>query len=57
MRDQYAGDLSDLLKFSLLRALALADRSIGVACYYNPKRDRPQEGRHREYCDEPSGHP
>lgn len=52
MRDQYAGDLSDLLKFSLLRALALNDRTIGVGWYYNAKRDRVQDGRHREYCDE-----
>lgn len=52
MRDQYAGDLSDLLKFSLLRALALADRTIGVAWYYNPRRDRLQDGRHREYWEE-----
>jgi hypothetical protein len=53
MRDQYAGDLSDLLKFSLLLALALDDKSIGVGWYYNPTHDKLQDGRHREHCDEP----
>jgi hypothetical protein len=53
MRDQYAGDLSDLLKFALLRALALDDKTIGVGWYYNPTHDKLQDGRHREHCDEP----
>jgi hypothetical protein len=34
MRDQFAGDITDWLKFSLLRTLAADDRSIGVAWYY-----------------------
>ena len=53
MRDPYAGDLSDLLKFGLLRALALDDKTIGVGWYYNPTHDKLQDGRHREHCDEP----
>jgi hypothetical protein len=54
MRDQYAGDLSDLLKFSLLRTIATEDKVLGVGWYYNPEHDgRHQDGRHREYCDEP----
>ncbi len=54
MRDQYAGDVSDLLKLAFLRALAADDRTIGVGWYYNPEHDgRYQDGRHREYYDEP----
>jgi hypothetical protein len=40
MRDQFAGDITDWLKFSLLRALAANDRSIGIAWYYIE--DRPE---------------
>ncbi len=55
MRDQYAGDLSDLLKLALLRALATDDKTIGVGWYYNSQHDgRYQDGRHREYCDDPT---
>lgn len=53
MRDQYAGDVSDLLKFAFLRALAADDRTVGVGWYYNPKHDGLLDGRHREFCDEP----
>jgi hypothetical protein len=53
MRDQYAGDISDLLKLSFLRGLATDDRTIGVGWYYNPAHDGRPDGRHREYCDEP----
>jgi hypothetical protein len=34
MRDQFAGDITDWLKFSLLRALAGDDRSLGIVWYY-----------------------
>ncbi len=51
MRDQYAGDISDLLKLSLLRALAAADRSLGVAWYFNPDDSGP-DGGHRGYRNE-----
>jgi len=34
MRDQFAGDITDWIKFSLLRALAGEDRSLGIAWYY-----------------------
>ena len=53
MRDQYAGDISDLLKLALLRQLARDDRTIGVGWYYNAGHDGRNDGRHREYCDEP----
>ncbi len=39
MRDQYAGDAGDLLKFAFLRALAGADRTLGIAWYYAPGDD------------------
>ena len=54
MRDQYAGDVSDLLKIAFLRTLAADDRTIGVGWYYNPEHDgRVRDGCHREYRDEP----
>ena len=53
MRDQYAGDVSDLLKFAFLRTLGADDKTIGVGWYYNPADDGRPDGRHREYCDEP----
>jgi integrase len=52
MRDQYAGDISDLLKFAFLRAIAGDDKAIGVGWYYNSTHDGLQDGRHREYCGE-----
>jgi len=52
MRDQYAGDISDLLKFALLRALAESDRTIGVGWYLNPQDDGRLDGRHCEYRTE-----
>jgi hypothetical protein len=52
MRDQYVGDISDLLKLAFLRALAAHDRSIGVGWYYNPINDGRADGNHREYCKE-----
>lgn len=53
MRDQYAGDVSDLLKFALLRTLSAGDRTLGVGWYYNPEHDGRKDGCHREYCEEP----
>jgi hypothetical protein len=53
MRDQYAGDVSDLLKFAFLRTLSAAGKTIGVGWYYNPAHDGRPDGLHREYCDEP----
>ena len=54
MRDQYAGDVSDVLKFAFLRALAGSDRSLGVAWYYAPGDDGRADGRHLEWRDEPA---
>lgn len=52
MRDQYAGDVSDILKFAFLRALAGSDRTLGVAWYYVPGDDGRVDGRHLEWRDE-----
>lgn len=54
MRDQYAGDVSDVLKFAFLRALAGTDRTLGVAWYYVPGDDGRADGRHLEWRDEPA---
>lgn len=54
MRDQYAGDVSDMLKFSFLRALADSDRTLGIAWYYVPGDDGRADGRHLEWRDEPA---
>jgi hypothetical protein len=52
MRDQYAGDVSDVLKFAFLRALASTDRTLGIAWYYAPGDDGRPDGRHLEWRDE-----
>ncbi len=52
MRDQYAGDVSDLLKFAFLRALAGNDRRLGIVWYYLPGHDGREDGRHLEWKDE-----
>jgi hypothetical protein len=49
MRDQYAGDISDFLKYALLRSLARDDYKLGVAWYYNRDGDRRPDGRHTDY--------
>lgn len=54
MRDQYAGDVSDAVKFSLLRALAGQDRRLGIAWYYVPGDDGRPDGRHTEWLADPS---
>jgi hypothetical protein len=52
VRDQYAGDISDVLKFAFLRALAGADRTLGIAWYYAAGDDGRADGRHLEWRDE-----
>lgn len=52
MRDQYAGDVSDVLKFAFLRALAGQDKTLGIAWYYAPGDDGRTDGRHLEWRDE-----
>jgi hypothetical protein len=52
VRDQYAGDVSDVLKFALLRALAGKDRTLGIAWYYAPGDDGRTDGRHLEWRTE-----
>lgn len=54
MRDQYAGDVSDVLKIAFLRALTGTDRVLGVAWYYSPGDDGRPDGRHLEWRSEPA---
>lgn len=54
MRDQYAGDVSDVLKFSFLRAVAGADRRLGIGWYYVPGHDGRTDGRHLEWREAPA---
>jgi hypothetical protein len=49
VRDQYAGDVSDVLKFAFLRALAGVDRTLGIAWYYAQGDDGRPDGRHLEW--------
>jgi len=56
MRDQYAGDVSDVLKFGLLRALTGNDRKLGMAWYYAPGHDGKPDGRHVEWQSEKAWH-
>lgn len=53
MRDQYAGDVSDLLKIAFLRSLAGKDRRLGVAWYYVPLNDGSSDGHHLEWRTDP----
>jgi len=52
MRDQYASDISDFLKFSFLRAVTGDSRRLGIAWYYLPGHDGRPDGRHVEYKTE-----
>jgi hypothetical protein len=54
VRDQYAGDVRDALKFSFLRALAGGDRTPGIAWYYAPRDDGRADGQHLEWRSEPA---
>ena len=53
MRDHYVGDISDLLKFSLLRQLVANDRSLGIAWYYHPDVDNAKDGAHNTWQGDP----
>lgn len=52
MRDQYAGDISDVIKFAFLRAIAREDRTLGIAWYFAPGHDGRPDGRHLEWRDD-----
>jgi hypothetical protein len=52
VRDQYVGDVSDMVKLSFLRALARDDRTLGVAWYYVSGHDGRSDGKHTEWCGE-----
>lgn len=52
MRDQYAGDVSDYLKYAFLRAMVEPGTSLGMAWYYLSGHDGRADGRHEEYLSE-----
>ena len=52
MRDQYASDISDYLKFSFLLAISGDTHRLGVAWYYLPGHDGRPDGRHVEYKED-----
>lgn len=54
MRDQYAGDITDAIKFALLRRLAGDDRDLGVLWYYNPGDDSSTDGGHVNWKEDAS---
>jgi hypothetical protein len=54
MRDQYATDISDYLKFTFLRAITRTDCNLGIGWYYLPGHDGRADGRHVEYKSEPA---
>lgn len=53
LREQYVSDVSDVLRFAFLRALAGQDRTLAVAWHYAPGDDRCADGQHLEWRDEP----
>ncbi|MES3027650.1 MAG: hypothetical protein V4820_07350 [Pseudomonadota bacterium] len=53
MRDQYAGDVSDYLKYAFLRAMVEPGTSLGMAWYYLSGHDGRADGRHEEYLTNP----
>jgi len=52
MRDQYAGDITDFLKFFYIRSVVPPRSKLGVAWYYIPTHDGRLDGRHTEYLAE-----
>jgi hypothetical protein len=52
MRDQYAGDITDFLKFSYIRTVVPLRSKLGVAWYYIPTHDGRRDGCHIEYQQE-----
>lgn len=52
MRDQYAGDVSDYLKFAFLRAISGTEYSLGIAWYHVPTHDGGPDGLHLEWRDD-----
>jgi len=52
MRDQYSGDISDFVKFALLRALA-SNKAVAIWWYYIAGHDGRKDGHHKEWADDP----
>jgi hypothetical protein len=49
VRDQYAGDVSDYLKFAFLRHVVTPQETLGVAWWWLAGHDGRRDGRHDEY--------
>ena len=52
MQDSYVGDIGDLAKLGLLRALSAYKKQLGVAWYLYPHEEGP-DGQHIEYIAQP----
>ena len=53
MQDSYVGDIGDLAKLGLLRALSKGERQLGVAWYLYPHEEGP-DGQHIGYLGQPN---
>lgn len=53
MRNQFVADVSDLRKLAFLRSIVPDGSALGVAWYYVDDPDGSEDGKHREYKDEP----
>jgi len=53
MRDQYAGDVSDYLKFAFLRRVVDPGDTLGVAWWWLAGHDGRSDGKHDEYLEDP----
>ena len=53
MQECFVGDIGDLAKLGLLRALSDCKKQLGVAWYLYPHEEGP-DGQHLEYLDQPN---
>jgi hypothetical protein len=51
MRDHYVGDITDFIKFALLRRLQSPNRLLGISWYYIESCDNSCDGLHIEWTD------
>ncbi len=56
MKDQYAGDVNDYLKYSLLRALACVHPGTLQVCWMRTASDGGGDGGRLSYLDDPDAH-
>jgi hypothetical protein len=52
MQNRYIGDIGDYVKFAILRTLAV-ERSLGIVWWLFPDESHNEDGRFREYLDQP----